>query len=64
MQYIFLQIPNVENLLWGQTITASVERQNAHFYRLKVTEEDLRTGVIVTCTSSGNDKFKAWPPPN
>ena len=35
-----------------------MERQCAHFYRLKITEEDLKTGVIITCTSNGNDKFK------
>ena len=41
-----------------QTITGTVERQSAHFYRVTVTEADLRAGVIITCTSAGNDKFK------
>jgi len=51
-------IPPVENLIYGQTITGTVERQSAHFYRVTVTEADLRAGVIITCTSAGNDKFK------
>ena len=51
-------IPHVENLIWGQTITGTVDRQCAHFYRVTVTEADLRAGVIITCTSTGNDKFK------
>jgi hypothetical protein len=48
----------VENLIWGQAISGTVERQNAHFYRITVTEEDLKTGVIISCVSNGNDKFK------
>lgn len=52
------QLPTVETLIYGQTITGTVERQNAHFYRVTVTEEDLKTGLIVTCVSNGNDKFK------
>lgn len=41
-----------------QTITGTVERQNAHFFRITVTDADLRNGVIINCTSMGNDKFK------
>ncbi len=52
------QMPTVEHLLWGQSITGTVERQNAHFYRITITEEDLKTGVIISCVSNGNDKFK------
>ena len=52
------QMPSVETLRYGQTITGTVERQNAHFYRIKVSDEDLKTGLIVTCVSNGNDKFK------
>ncbi|TRY68205.1 hypothetical protein TCAL_06941 [Tigriopus californicus] len=51
-------VPKVVDLEWGQTITATVERQNAHFYRMDITERDLQHGVIVCCTSAGNDKFK------
>jgi curved DNA-binding protein CbpA len=52
------QMPTVENLIWGQTITGTVERQTAHFFRITVTDADLRKGVIITCTSTGSDKFK------
>ena len=48
----------LRNLNLLQTITGTVERQSAHFYRVTVTEADLRAGVIITCTSAGNDKFK------
>jgi hypothetical protein len=51
-------MPKVENLEYGQTVTSTVDRQSAHFYKLTVTEENLRNGVIVTCTSAGSDKFK------
>jgi len=52
------KVPNVEELLYGQTVTGTVERQAAHFYRITVTETDLKSGLIITCKSSGNDKFK------
>ena len=92
-------IPPVEELLYGQTVTGenlncpkyrinykaqsamqrniritrywwprdnlhliipegTVERQAAHFYRITVTEADLKAGLIITCKSSGKDKFK------
>jgi len=51
-------VPPVEDLLWGQTVSGTVERQAAHFYRITVTEADLKSGVIITCKSSGKDKFK------
>ena len=51
-------IPNVEELLYGQTVTGTVERQAAHFYRITVTESDLKNGLIITCKSTGKDKFK------
>ena len=35
-----------------------MERQAAHFYRITVTEADLKAGVIITCKSTGKDKFK------
>jgi len=52
------EVPPVEDLLWGQTVTGTVERQAAHFYRLTVTEADLKSGVIISCRSAGKDKFK------
>ena len=38
--------------------SGTVERQAAHFYRITVTEGDLKAGVIITCKSTGKDKFK------
>ena len=35
-----------------------MERQAAHFYRITVTESDLKSGLIITCKSTGKDKFK------
>ena len=52
------QLPQVTDLMWGQTITGNVERQNAHFYRIRITEQDLKDGVIISCASNGHDKFK------
>jgi len=52
------EVPPVEDLLWGQTVSGTVERQAAHFYRITVTEADLKSGVIISCKSSGKDKFK------
>jgi len=51
-------MPKVEDLLWGQSVTGTVERQAAHFFRITVTEADLKAGVIISCKSSGKDKFK------
>ncbi len=51
-------LPTVQDLNFGEMITGTVERQTAHFYRINISEEDLKTGVIVSCTSSGSDKFK------
>lgn len=52
------EIPKVETLLWGQTVSGTVDRQCAHFFRITITEQDLQSGVIISCTSTGNDKFK------
>jgi len=52
------EVPPVEDLLWGQTVSGTVERQAAHFYRITVTETDLKNGVIISCKSTGKDKFK------
>ena len=35
-----------------------MERQTGHFFKLKITEEDLKNGVVISCTSNGSDKFK------
>ena len=51
-------LPAVQNLEFGQLITGTVERQHAHFYRLTVGKTDLDKGVVVSCTSTGGDKFK------
>ena len=39
-------------------LSGTVERQAAHFYRITVTESDLKSGLIITCKSTGKDKFK------
>ena len=31
-------LPHVENLIWGQAISGTVERQCAHFFKLTITE--------------------------
>jgi hypothetical protein len=51
-------LPKVETLLWGQTVSGTVDRQCAHFFRITITEADLKNGVIISCTSTGSDKFK------
>lgn len=51
-------LPKVENLLWGQTVSGTVDRQAAHFFRITITQADLKHGVIISCTSVGSDKFK------
>jgi len=51
-------LPHVETLIWGQSVSGTVERQTGHFFKLKITEEDLKNGVVISCTSNGSDKFK------
>ena len=46
-------IPKVETLLWGQTVTGTVDRQAAHFFRITITQADLDNGVIISCSSAG-----------
>ena len=53
-----LEIPKVTTLEWGKVVGDVVERQAAHFFKLSVTDEDLKTGVIINCVSNGGDKFK------
>jgi hypothetical protein len=51
-------LPKCDTLQWGQSVQSTVDRQCAHFYRLVVTEADMKNGVMVSCKSVGNDKFK------
>ena len=52
------EVPNVNFLEYGQTVSGVVERQAAHFFKINVSDVDLMNGVIVNCTSNGGDKFK------
>ena len=47
------EVPKVETLLWGQTVSGTVDRQAAHFFRITITEQDLSNGVIIACSSTG-----------
>ena len=49
-------IPKVETLLWGQTVTGTVDRQAAHFFRITITQADLDNGVIISCSSTGTSE--------
>jgi len=51
-------IPIVQTLIWGQEVGGTVERQVGQFFKLNITEEDLKQGVIINCFSNGGDKFK------
>ena len=53
-----LEIPKVTQLEYGQEVSGTVERQSAHFYKISVSEEDLKKGVVIHCFSNGGDKFK------
>ncbi len=55
----FVYVLQVETLLWGQTVSGTVDRQCAHFFRITITEQDLKSGVIISCTSTG--KLKHGP---
>jgi len=52
------EVPDVSVLEYGQVVSGVVERQAAHFFKISVSDVDLRNGVIVNCTSNGGDKFK------
>ena len=39
-------------------VSGVVERQTAHFYKINVSESDMKNGIIVNCVSNGGDKFK------
>lgn len=51
-------VPEPTVLQYGQVVNNAVERQAAHFYKLTVSETDLKTGVVVSCRSNSRDKFK------
>jgi len=52
------ELPQVTSLSYGQIVSNSIERQNAHFFKLVIAEEDLKQGVIINCLSNSGDKFK------
>ena len=53
-----LEIPKVTNLEFGQMVSGAVERQSAHFFKINISENDVKNGIIVNCLSNGGDKFK------
>lgn len=53
-----VDIPKVTRLQYGQNVSGVVERQAAHFYKINLSDEDLKSGVIVSCLSYSGDKFK------
>jgi len=52
------EIPNVTTLKFGEMVSGVVERQTAHFFKINVSESDMKNGIIVNCVSNGGDKFK------
>ena len=54
------ELPKVETLLWGQTVTGTVDRQCAHFFKINVTQQDLDNGVIISCSSTGTFILSVW----
>ncbi|XP_044493373.1 chaperone protein dnaJ 16-like isoform X2 [Mangifera indica] len=48
----------IRPLLLGQPITRKVEKQCAHFYSVKITEEEARAGFVCRVQSSDKSKFK------
>jgi len=51
-------LPHVETLIWGQSVSGSVPRQCGHFFRIDADDIDLKQGVIISCKSKSCDKFK------
>ncbi|XP_010548039.1 PREDICTED: chaperone protein dnaJ 39 [Tarenaya hassleriana] len=45
-------------LMVGQVVSRKVEKQCAHFYSVKLTEEDAQAGLICRVQSSSKSKFK------
>ena len=39
-------IPKVETLLWGQTVTGTVDRQAAHFFRIEIDVDGEKVGDL------------------
>jgi len=52
------ELPSVTVLEYGQVVSGVVERQDAQFFKINASDEDLRSGIIVNCFSSNGDKFK------
>mmetsp|Transcript_15467 Transcript_15467/g.22758 ORF Transcript_15467/g.22758 Transcript_15467/m.22758 type:complete len:387 (-) Transcript_15467:224-1384(-) len=50
--------PDVQPLEIGRTYNGSVERQQAIFFRLNVTEQQSKDGIVMMCTSSNKSRFK------
>ncbi|KAG2257404.1 hypothetical protein Bca52824_076698 [Brassica carinata] len=49
---------SVDPLLLGQTVTKKVEKQRAHFYAVKITEQEISSGLVFRVESSSKSKFK------
>jgi len=52
------ELPQFTHLVYGQTVSSTVDRQCAHFYKITISDDDLARGVIIQCTSNVKDKFK------
>ncbi|KAK1425839.1 hypothetical protein QVD17_21200 [Tagetes erecta] len=49
---------NVEPITLGQPIVRKVEKQCAHFYSVKITEQQAQAGLVCRVQSSDKSKFK------
>uniref|UniRef100_A0A1J3CHW8 Chaperone protein dnaJ 16 n=1 Tax=Noccaea caerulescens TaxID=107243 RepID=A0A1J3CHW8_NOCCA len=49
---------SVDPLLLGQAVTKKVEKQCAHFYAVRITEEEVSSGLVCRVESSSKSKFK------
>ncbi|KAF3497748.1 hypothetical protein DY000_02055400 [Brassica cretica] len=49
---------SVDPLLLGQTVTKKVEKQRAHFYAVKITEQEISSGLVFRVESPSKSKFK------
>lgn len=50
------EIPPIVNLMWGQSFSATVDRQCAHFFRITISESDLVSGVVSSSISKPTNK--------
>ncbi|KAK9027654.1 hypothetical protein V6N11_067479 [Hibiscus sabdariffa] len=51
-------VVNIQQLLLGQPVSRKVEKQCAHFYSVKITEEEVRDGFVCRVQSPDKSKFK------